>query len=155
MLLGTLIVLYKDYILVFFFFSSRRRHTRFKCDWSSDVCSSDLGTADVISSVEIRPETGKPEPRPLPTVMMSGVVAVCSQPNQRPVRPKPVIISSLISRASFSLAISRTIGMNSGGGTTLPAVPWTGSIRIAASAPVVEFLMTLRANWAHSMPQEG
>src|SRR3989475_2065553 len=28
--------------LVFFFFSSRRRHTRFDCDWSSDVCSSDL-----------------------------------------------------------------------------------------------------------------
>src|SRR6185369_12769731 len=27
---------------IFFFFSSRRRHTRFKCDWSSDVCSSDL-----------------------------------------------------------------------------------------------------------------
>src|SRR5260370_34829674 len=28
------------------FFSSRRRHTRFKCDWSSDVCSSDLKIAD-------------------------------------------------------------------------------------------------------------
>src|SRR5256886_9432038 len=28
--------------LVYFFFSSRRRHTRFDCDWSSDVCSSDL-----------------------------------------------------------------------------------------------------------------
>src|SRR5438270_342939 len=27
---------------MFFFFSSRRRHTRFDCDWSSDVCSSDL-----------------------------------------------------------------------------------------------------------------
>src|SRR2546430_17654356 len=27
-------------IEVFFFFSSRRRHTRFDCDWSSDVCSS-------------------------------------------------------------------------------------------------------------------
>src|SRR4029434_11317068 len=26
------------------FFSSRRRNTRFKCDWSSDVCSSDLAT---------------------------------------------------------------------------------------------------------------
>src|SRR2546430_4178626 len=25
-----------------FFFSSRRRHTRFDCDWSSDVCSSNL-----------------------------------------------------------------------------------------------------------------
>src|SRR5256885_2508790 len=28
--------------LVFFFFSSRRRHTRLQGDWSSDVCSSDL-----------------------------------------------------------------------------------------------------------------
>src|SRR5690606_39684411 len=28
----------------FFFFSSRRRHTRFSRDWSSDVCSSDLGS---------------------------------------------------------------------------------------------------------------
>src|SRR2546430_7332059 len=27
--------------LMFIFFSSRRRHTRFDCDWSSDVCSSD------------------------------------------------------------------------------------------------------------------
>src|SRR5207237_3867366 len=31
-----------------FFFSSRRRHTRFKCDWSSDVCSSDLDRASEI-----------------------------------------------------------------------------------------------------------
>src|SRR4051812_47829873 len=29
----------------FFFFSSRRRHTRLTCDWSSDVCSSDLPSA--------------------------------------------------------------------------------------------------------------
>src|SRR2546427_9762608 len=29
-------------MFLFFFFSSRRRHTRFDCDWSSDVCSSDL-----------------------------------------------------------------------------------------------------------------
>src|SRR2546430_13133752 len=29
-------------VLFYFFFSSRRRHTRFDCDWSSDVCSSDL-----------------------------------------------------------------------------------------------------------------
>src|SRR5689334_23950286 len=31
----------------FFFFSSRRRHTRWNCDWSSDVCSSDLDPADL------------------------------------------------------------------------------------------------------------
>src|SRR5947207_15306437 len=30
------------WLFVFFFFSSRRRHTRSLCDWSSDVCSSDL-----------------------------------------------------------------------------------------------------------------
>src|SRR3712207_9173050 len=29
-------------VSVFFFFSSRRRHTRYWRDWSSDVCSSDL-----------------------------------------------------------------------------------------------------------------
>src|SRR5256886_12676634 len=29
-----------------FFFSSRRRHTRFDCDWSSDVCSSDLAPTE-------------------------------------------------------------------------------------------------------------
>src|SRR5260221_14158864 len=29
-------------VVYFFFFSSRRRHTRSLCDWSSDVCSSDL-----------------------------------------------------------------------------------------------------------------
>src|SRR2546430_11504706 len=34
--------------VVFFFFSSRRRHTRFDCDWSSDVCSSDLVLGDVV-----------------------------------------------------------------------------------------------------------
>src|SRR5689334_16848523 len=30
------------FLFFFFFFSSRRRHTRWNCDWSSDVCSSDL-----------------------------------------------------------------------------------------------------------------
>src|SRR5688572_31369978 len=34
------------FFFFFFFFSSRRRHTRFDCDWSSDVCSSDLGLND-------------------------------------------------------------------------------------------------------------
>ena len=37
---------------VIFFFSSRRRHTRLRRDWSSDVCSSDLlpqGNAETIS----------------------------------------------------------------------------------------------------------
>src|SRR5207253_3629171 len=32
-----------SWVFFFFFFSSRRRHTRWPRDWSSDVCSSDLG----------------------------------------------------------------------------------------------------------------
>src|SRR5438309_8060802 len=50
-----------SFILIFFFFSSRRRHTRWNCDWSSDVCSSDLitFTGDPLpDSLEI---TGSPE----------------------------------------------------------------------------------------------
>src|SRR5438309_12021495 len=35
-------------LISFFFFSSRRRHTRWNCDWSSDVCSSDLTTFVVL-----------------------------------------------------------------------------------------------------------
>src|SRR5688572_33087810 len=41
---------------VFFFFSSRRRHTRFDCDWSSDVCYSDLDTEQgrIVDDEEIK-----------------------------------------------------------------------------------------------------
>src|SRR5438477_9423144 len=35
-------VVFFFFFFFFFFFSSRRRHTRLTCDWSSDVCSSDL-----------------------------------------------------------------------------------------------------------------
>src|SRR5689334_25346985 len=34
-------------VFFFFFFSSRRRHTRWNCDWSSDVCSSDLDASGI------------------------------------------------------------------------------------------------------------
>src|SRR5690554_7468294 len=37
---------------VFFFFSSRRRHTRCGRDWSSDVCSSDLGISRGFDGIE-------------------------------------------------------------------------------------------------------
>src|SRR5947209_14610050 len=38
-----------DILFSVFFFSSRRRHTRYWRDWSSDVCSSDLSTSDQTS----------------------------------------------------------------------------------------------------------
>src|SRR5258707_11843168 len=59
---------YGGYVLLSFFFSSRRRHTRYWRDWSSDVCSSDLhwravrcraamGSVTRISSRTSRPAT--------------------------------------------------------------------------------------------------
>src|SRR5713101_8123664 len=39
-------------MLSFFFFSSRRRHTRLTCDWSSDVCSSDLDTQRTVEGMQ-------------------------------------------------------------------------------------------------------
>src|SRR3990167_915442 len=39
-----------SFIKIFLFFKRRRRHTRFDCDWSSDVCSSDLFTTYDVSS---------------------------------------------------------------------------------------------------------
>src|SRR6266508_6110538 len=39
---------------LFFFFSSRRRHTRWPRDWSSDVCSSDLDEEAEADALETR-----------------------------------------------------------------------------------------------------
>src|SRR2546427_6849065 len=52
---------------MFFFFSSRRRHTRFDCDWSSDVCSSDLFEVGIARRVFVRIADGD---------LMSGVEVV-------------------------------------------------------------------------------
>src|SRR5690606_40376475 len=45
---------------IYFFFSSRRRHTRFSRDWSSDVCSSDLRAATSTSGRIRSPAAGRP-----------------------------------------------------------------------------------------------
>src|SRR5690606_39482955 len=53
-----------------FFFSSRRRHTRFSRDWSSDVCSSDLASQEqVISELALAMSrvTGLSLPQPVAT----------------------------------------------------------------------------------------
>src|SRR5690606_40291078 len=45
-----------------FFFSSRRRHTRFSRDWSSDVCSSDLVLEADRLRVRLQQRTKQPFP---------------------------------------------------------------------------------------------
>src|SRR6267143_3948772 len=48
-----------------FFFSSRRRHTRWNCDWSSDVCSSDLVAPLLVAALAGLASADEP---PLPEV---------------------------------------------------------------------------------------
>ena len=72
-----------------------------------------------------------------------------------PVRPKPVRISSAMSSASNSSAISRTAWTKSSGGMTLPAVPCIGSMMMAATSAWVSFLITLRRCSAQASPQDG
>src|SRR5690625_2579913 len=55
-----------------FFFSSRRRHTRWPRDWSSDVCSSDLNTFALRSGVYAVQVQGL-EPTPITGVASLGV----------------------------------------------------------------------------------
>src|SRR3712207_8045942 len=64
---------------MFFFFSSRRRHTRYWRDWSSDVCSSDLVKHRGLD-LDSRPEIYVPVNQPLfanrPTPPLSLYVAM-------------------------------------------------------------------------------
>src|SRR5699024_11574913 len=53
----------------FFFFSSRRRHTRSKRDWSSDVCSSDLRHR---AAARMRRAVGQESPEPALTQASGG-----------------------------------------------------------------------------------
>src|SRR5207249_9968281 len=54
-MLGSVLVLM---VHLLFFFSSRRRHTRSKRDWSSDVCSSDLDRLRIVMSSIMRRRRG-------------------------------------------------------------------------------------------------
>src|SRR2546430_13685974 len=60
-----------------FFFSSRRRHTRFDCDWSSDVCSSDLkkqekGDDDLASARAAKVPNVSKAKKPLAVLFLGG-----------------------------------------------------------------------------------
>src|SRR5688572_25807456 len=72
----------KGAVIDVFFFSSRRRHTRFDCDWSSDVCSSDLRRA----RARPRPRgPGAPGGRSGPVgARVSSVAPPPGQPSRRP-----------------------------------------------------------------------
>src|SRR5690606_39595566 len=97
------------------FFSSRRRHTRFSRDWSSDVCSSDLveapdwlsqgGAGKGTSIVSIYPvalgdEDGSVAAAPQAAVPTIAVTPVPVANDNRPVRPEPTVHPPVPSRAA-------------------------------------------------------
>src|SRR5699024_11972605 len=61
-----------------FFFSSRRRHTRSKRDWSSDVCSSDLIAIDPVAAAHkgaaLRPAAGHADVLLFPDIQAGNLV---------------------------------------------------------------------------------
>src|SRR6266516_6560551 len=61
-------------IIFFFFFSSRSRHTRSYGDWSSDVCSSDLGGDGRLLGVEGGDGRHRPEDLLLEQARVAGDV---------------------------------------------------------------------------------
>src|SRR3712207_7971150 len=70
-------MLYIVFYFFLFFFSSRRRHTRYWRDWSSDVCSSDLGARSrallVVTLTPLcRDVTVEPQQHPCDEVVSSG-----------------------------------------------------------------------------------
>src|SRR5256885_9658014 len=52
--------LFRGCALCFFFFSSRRRHTRLQGDWSSDVCSSDLELHRLVAEIDAEEVIARP-----------------------------------------------------------------------------------------------
>src|SRR5690606_41083315 len=71
------VVLLQSFFSIFFF-SSRRRHTRFSRDWSSDVCSSDLVEPDAATynlSVENTRQAITPKTKAILVVHLYGQLA--------------------------------------------------------------------------------
>ena len=79
--------------------------------------------------------TGMPLPIALASVTTSGCTPASSKPNHRPVRPKPVWISSTISSAPTSSQSSRMPCRYSAVAGWTPPSPWIGSISTAATDP--------------------
>jgi len=99
---------------------------------------------------------GKPLPRDLAAVSMSGVTSQCSMPNQPlPVRPQPVWTSSAMKSPPYFLTMEKAILKYSLGGVMNPPTPWMGSAIMPAIRPEVEDSMTASMSLAQATSQEG
>src|SRR2546430_7334298 len=87
-----------------FFFSSRRRHTRFDCDWSSDVCSSDLVGVNDIGATITWPDTRQDSAFYRDsTVAGNGSSVIYSRPLQDHVSTKTKLPVSYIANVAYTV----------------------------------------------------
>src|SRR2546429_1496442 len=77
--------------MVTFFFSSRRRHTRCSRDWSSDVCSSDLGAGAIYIGAVAEDSSGYPDCRPEYYRVFQELIRVGTRPETQVRIVTPVI----------------------------------------------------------------
>src|SRR6185369_10917558 len=100
-----------EHLTIFFFFSSRRRHTRFKCDWSSDVCSFRSLSAELsemLFSLASRHSRGEGPAACARELVMSSATAAHHTPSSR---GSEATIRGVISRVScLSLAVAEAFG---------------------------------------------
>src|SRR5689334_24439830 len=61
-------------VVTIFFFSSRRRYTSWNCDWSSDVCSSDLSPVGEICHLGFAPDCTAAEKRRLASALIARLI---------------------------------------------------------------------------------
>src|SRR5690348_18464597 len=111
--------------MLFFFFSSRRRHTRWTGDWSSDVCSSDLLA---LARVYLRKGQGQI------TVNGKSLDDFFGRETSRMIVRQPLELTQMADKFDVSVNVE-------GGGITGQA----GAIRLGIARALVEYDETLKS----------
>ena len=100
-------------------------------------------------------ESGRPAAIDFAIVIRSGSTPACSIAHIFPVRPKPVCTSSTTKTIPCSSQSCRTPWRNSGGATTNPPSPSTGSITIAATFSGATWVTSERSSAASAVSTSG
>src|SRR5690606_31610166 len=138
---------------------SRRRHTRFSRDWSSDVCSSDLSTARHSGRLGSRPPRPRPTrrrpsaPSPAPTPWPTPPSSPSASPTRRRPAARRACPSSPRSKTSPSRATTppRSAARRSCTGTPPPAASTSTSRSPRSAAPGPDYL-TMQHEHSHAVP---
>src|SRR5712692_6379156 len=138
-------------LCVFFFFSSRRRHTRWNCDWSSDVCSSDLApraAAVAAPSVAVvAPAAPSPSAAPDPAAEMRNVTRVAEITRKLYHQSTaPAVLTTAVNEIGGHWEVSRCIALMRTPGSAPTAVQeFCGrAVKAGSSAAIKEVMCALQ-----------